>query len=143
MNGFTIINPDRNRLMAISAKHGLKAIKIGMRMNRSASPTRCREIAQELTGRKFKARDYDGMIEALEAYLNPPLPDVAVYHTLDRCFIPHIPCPGEKRVRIDVFDGLELYEVYEVTSNDPNPMNPREVTPVTARPLTDWRIDLS
>lgn len=67
--GFIILNPDRNRIQAISAKHGLKAIKIGMRMNRSATPARCREIAESFTGKKFKARDYDGMIAAIDAKL--------------------------------------------------------------------------
>lgn len=69
-DGFTIINPDRNRLAALMAKHGLKAIKRGWRINRSATPARCRQIAEEFTGKKFKARDYDGMIAALEEALN-------------------------------------------------------------------------
>lgn len=69
MNGFTIINPDRNRIAAIAAKHGLRAIKMGMRANRSYTPKRCREIAEEFTGQKFKARDYDGMIAAIDAKL--------------------------------------------------------------------------
>lgn len=68
--GFVITNPDRNRLAAISAKHGLKAIKIGMRINRSATPTRCRQIAEQFTGKKFKARDYDGMIDAIQEKLD-------------------------------------------------------------------------
>lgn len=68
-NGFIILNPDRNRIAALMAKHGLNAIKRGMRLNRSATPARCREIAESFTGKKFKARDYDGMIEAIEAKL--------------------------------------------------------------------------
>ena len=68
--GFTIINPDRNRLAAIAAKAGLRAIKIGMRANRAYTPTRCRQIAQEFTGKKFKARDYDGMIAAIQEKLD-------------------------------------------------------------------------
>lgn len=68
--GFIIVNPDRNRIAAISAKHGLKAIKMGMRMNRSATPARCRQIAEEFTGKKFKARDYDGMIAAIQEKLD-------------------------------------------------------------------------
>lgn len=67
--GFVVVNPDRNRIAALMAKHGLKAIKAGFRINRSATPARCREIAQEFTGKKFKARDYDGMIEAIDAKL--------------------------------------------------------------------------
>lgn len=69
MTAFTIHNPDRNRLVAIAAKHGLKAIKVGMRLNSSHTPKRCREVAEQFTGRKFKARDYDGMIAAIDAKL--------------------------------------------------------------------------
>lgn len=69
MDGFTIVNPDRNRLAAVAAKHGLEAIKIGMRLNTAYTPKRCREIAEQFTGQKFKARDYDGMIAAIEAKL--------------------------------------------------------------------------
>lgn len=68
--GFMIVNPDRNRIAAIAAKQGLKAIKIGMRLNTSYTPKNCRRIAEEFTGKKFKARDYDGMIAALEEALN-------------------------------------------------------------------------
>lgn len=69
MTAFTIHNPDRNRLAAIAAKHGLKAIKVGMRANSSYTPKRCREVAEQFTGKTFKARDYDGMIAAIDAKL--------------------------------------------------------------------------
>lgn len=69
MTGFVIHNPDPARIQAIAAKHGLRAIKIGMRANRSYTPKRCREVAEQFTGRKFKARDYDGMIDAIDAKL--------------------------------------------------------------------------
>lgn len=65
MSGFTIINPDPRRVAAIAAKQGLKAIKVGMRLNSSYTPKRCREVAEQFTGKKFKARDYDGMIAAI------------------------------------------------------------------------------
>lgn len=68
--GFTLVNPDRNRIAAIAAKHGLKAIKIGMRANRAYTPTRCRQVAEEFTGKKFKPRDYDGMIAAIQEKLD-------------------------------------------------------------------------
>lgn len=68
--GFTIVNPDRNRLAAIAAKHGLKAIKIGMRLNTAYTPTRCRQVAEQFTGKRFKARDYDGMIAAIQEKLD-------------------------------------------------------------------------
>lgn len=69
MTGFTIINPDPGRLAAIAAKHGLKAIKIGMRLNHAYTPANCRRVAEQFTGRKFKARDYDGMIAAIDTKL--------------------------------------------------------------------------
>lgn len=143
MTAFTIHNPDRNRLAAIAAKHGLKAIKIGMRANNSYTPKRCREIAEQFTGQKFKARDYDGMIAAIEAKLNEPeqLPDVAVWSFDEQCFIPHCSCPGEKRVRIDVHDSLDNYAVYPVESDNPNTMTARLVKPLSTTPLADWIID--
>lgn len=70
MTGFTIVNPDRNRLAAIAARAGLRAIKVGMRVNRAYTPARCREVAEQFTGRKFKARDYDGMIAAITEALD-------------------------------------------------------------------------
>lgn len=69
-DGFIIINPDRDRMGAVAAKHGLKAIKRGMRLNTSYTPKNCRTMAERLTGKKFKARDYDGMIAALDEYLS-------------------------------------------------------------------------
>lgn len=65
-----IENPDRNRLAAIAAKAGLYAIKLGMRANTAYTPKRCREVAGAFTGQKFKARDYDGMIAALDSALH-------------------------------------------------------------------------
>lgn len=67
--GFILVNPPRDRISAIAAKQGLKAIKIGMRLNTAYTPKNCRAVAEKLTGKKFKARDYDGMIAALEEYL--------------------------------------------------------------------------
>lgn len=68
--GFVIANPDRNRIAAIAARQGLKAIKLGMRLNSAYTPKRLRELTESLTGKKFKARDYDAMIAALTEYLN-------------------------------------------------------------------------
>ena len=66
---FTIINPDRRVLGAIAAKHGLKAIKLGARLNSAYTPARCMARAAQITGKRFKARDYDGAIAALDAWL--------------------------------------------------------------------------
>lgn len=47
-------------------KQGLKACKIGMRVNRAYTPTNLKKMTEQITGQRFKARDYDGMIAALE-----------------------------------------------------------------------------
>lgn len=54
------------RYQALCAKQGLLAIKQGMRLNTSYTPRNCMAVASKLTGRKFKPRDYDGAIAALE-----------------------------------------------------------------------------
>lgn len=53
---------------ALAIKHGLKAIKLGMRVNRAYTPKNCMAMASKITGKKFKARDYDGAIKALEEW---------------------------------------------------------------------------
>lgn len=68
--GFTIINPDRDRMGMIAARQGLKAIKIGMRLNTAYTPKNCRAMIERVTGKKFKARDYDGMIAAATEWLD-------------------------------------------------------------------------
>lgn len=65
------------------------------------------------------------------------LPDVAVWDYRRQCFIGHFPCEGEKRVRIDVHDSLDNYDVFEVEQY-------LGMTIVKSKvPLADWRIDLS
>jgi len=39
--------------------------KTGMRVNRAYTPANMRRTAEAITGKKFKARDYAGMAEAL------------------------------------------------------------------------------
>lgn len=64
-----VANPDRNRMAAIAAKHGLRAILLGARLNRAYTPKACMAAASRVTGKQFKARDYAGAIAALEEYL--------------------------------------------------------------------------
>lgn len=59
-----------SRYQMIVVKQGLKAIKIGLRVNRAYTPKNLRAMTERITGKKFKARDYDGMIAALEEKLN-------------------------------------------------------------------------
>lgn len=54
---------------ALAVKHGLKAIKIGFRVNRAYTPKNCMMMASKITGKKFKPRDYDGAIAALEEWI--------------------------------------------------------------------------
>lgn len=68
-DGFIITNPDRNRIGAVACRAGLRAVKVGMRLNSAYTPKNLRAMTENLTGRKFKARDYDGMIAALDEYL--------------------------------------------------------------------------
>lgn len=56
------------RYQALVCKQGLKACKIGMRLNRAYTPKNLMALASRITGQTFKARDYDGAIAALEAY---------------------------------------------------------------------------
>lgn len=58
-----------SRYQLLVVKQGLKACKIGLRVNRAYTPANLRRVTEQLTGKKFKARDYDGMIAAIEALL--------------------------------------------------------------------------
>lgn len=53
---------------ALAIKQGLKAIQIGMRVNRAYTPTACMMMATKITGKKFKSRDYQAAIDALEEW---------------------------------------------------------------------------
>lgn len=54
---------------AIAIKNGIKLLKIGMKANRDYTLKNCRMMAEKITGQEFKARDYDGMIAALEQWI--------------------------------------------------------------------------
>lgn len=56
--------------IAISLKSGLSLYaKTGMRPNRMWTPKAMMAKASEITGQKFKARDYAGAIEALGTWI--------------------------------------------------------------------------
>lgn len=68
------------------------------------------------------------------------LPEVEVWDYLNQCFINHIPCPGEKRVRVDYFGDLSDLAVFEVRREEGS----RVFFPVDGNnPLRDWQIDLT
>ena len=62
---------------------------------------------------------------------------VAVFHLIHKQYVPFIPCPGEKRVRLDVFDCLDNYAVVKVRYFDDLSFQPISTN------TEDWRIDLS
>ena len=73
----------------------------------------------------------------------PDNTEVEVWDYRAQQFIPSIRCPGEKRVRVDVFgedwsEGLAVFEV----RRDPDASG--VFYPIDgSKPLKDWRIDLS
>jgi hypothetical protein len=78
--------------------------------------------------------------------MSAELPEVAVWDYKRQTFVPHFPCSGEKRVRIDVHDDLSNYAVFKVTRPDgQQPYQAGRIVPVELVPvsLRDWRIDLS
>lgn len=63
--------PDPTTYQIIAVRAGLRAVKNGMRLNRAYTPRNLRLTTERLTGLRFRARDYDGMIDALTALLPP------------------------------------------------------------------------
>ena len=68
MTGSIVIDTPEGitRYQMIVVKHGLAACKIGMRVNRAYTPSNLRKMVERWTNKKFKARDYDGMIAAVQ-----------------------------------------------------------------------------
>lgn len=58
-----------NIYRATVCAQGLKLYaETGMRLNRAFTPAAMMKVAAEITGRKFKARDYQGAADALKAW---------------------------------------------------------------------------
>lgn len=66
-NGAAAVNV--YRAAAIKAALGLYA-KTGMQVNRAYTPSAMMRAAAEITGKKFKARDYAGAAAALSAWID-------------------------------------------------------------------------
>jgi len=61
-----------NRYQAVVIRSAIKLYRdTGMKANRAYTPKNMKLTAEKLTGKKFKARDYTGMIEALTELLEP------------------------------------------------------------------------
>jgi len=59
-----------NTFRAITLKSGLALYaKTGMKPNRMWSPKNMMALASEITGKKFKARDYQGAVDALAQWI--------------------------------------------------------------------------
>lgn len=59
-----------NRFQVVVIKRAIMLYRdTGMRANRAYTPTNMRATTERLTGKKFKARDWDGMVQALEGLL--------------------------------------------------------------------------
>lgn len=55
---------------AVALKSALRLYaKTGMKANRAYTPKNMMALAAQITGKKFKARDYDGAISSLEEWL--------------------------------------------------------------------------
>lgn len=77
-------------------------------------------------------------------YLKMHETGVAVWSFNQQKFVPFVPTQrGEKRVRIDVFDGVENYAVYSARYTDETHFDLGGPRGKTAKPLTDWLIDLT
>jgi hypothetical protein len=65
---------------------------------------------------------------------------VAVWDYNKQKFIPFIPCPGQKRVRIDVFDSLDNYAGFPVNYKEDGSF---DFLGDPSSPCNDWEINYS
>jgi hypothetical protein len=72
------------------------------------------------------------------SYLKMDQTGVAVWSFTKQKFVPFIPCPGEKRVRIDEHEPLCNFAVYEAIYSGPQTFDLKSLTP-----LADWEISYS
>lgn len=60
-----------NTFIAVTLKRAIMVYRdTGMKVNRAYTPKNMLAKASEITGKKFKARDYTGAIDALQAWLD-------------------------------------------------------------------------
>jgi len=64
----TMIDPSRYQAVVVKAALRLYA-KTGMKANSAYTPKNMMAVATKITGKKFKARDYLGAADALEAWI--------------------------------------------------------------------------
>lgn len=69
--GAVIYTGDATRLFQAKAiRAGLRACKIGMRVNRAYTPSACLRTAGNIVGKTFKRGQYDEAIVALDEWIN-------------------------------------------------------------------------
>lgn len=59
-----------SRYQALCVKQGLRAVQIGMRLNTAYTPKRLMAMVEKITGKKHKARDYEGALASLQEWLD-------------------------------------------------------------------------
>jgi hypothetical protein len=64
------IGLDSTRLLhARTVYHALRACKAGMRLTRTATPTRCFDMASKITGKRYKRGQYDLAMADVRAWI--------------------------------------------------------------------------
>jgi hypothetical protein len=64
------IGLDSTRLLhARTVYHALRACKAGMRITRTATPTRCFELASKITGKRYKRGQYEQAMADVRAWI--------------------------------------------------------------------------
>ena len=61
-----------SRYQALCVLQGLKACKIGMRLNTAYTPKNLMAMVKKITGKQFKLRQYDLAIAAMKEHLDVP-----------------------------------------------------------------------
>lgn len=69
---------------------------------------------------------------------------VAVWDCARQCWVPHVACPGEQRVRVDERAPLSNFLVYEVYREPEDPPGALRAVGELGKPpvpLTGWAVD--
>ena len=81
MQFYNDMTPQMIELQCLITRQSLEAIKRGMRLTKTATPTRMMQRAGELTGVKYKPRAYDQAIADLNALRDAA--NAISYHRID------------------------------------------------------------
>jgi len=67
--GAIIVGEGISIYQAFVTRQGLEACQRGFRLNRSYTPKKLMAVAENITGKKHKARDYQGAIDDLNTWM--------------------------------------------------------------------------